>query len=124
MLADRVWLVPEASAADAPLKPGDGVVFDAADWRSPEEPEGRPRLSCHAAAQRCAGTDLWQRQRSTCAHPPRRPAVALARPRLDKAVRLYTEAAAPVHRQPVTVHTTAVEGAPLVTVWSLPATLT
>jgi len=28
----------------SPLKPGDGVVFDAADWRSPEEPEEGGRL--------------------------------------------------------------------------------
>jgi U32 family peptidase len=28
----------------APLKPGDGVVFDAADWRSPEEPEEGGRI--------------------------------------------------------------------------------
>lgn len=27
-----------------PLKPGDGVVFDAADWRSPQEPEEGGRL--------------------------------------------------------------------------------
>ena len=28
----------------APLKPGDGVVFDAADWRSPQEPEEGGRV--------------------------------------------------------------------------------
>src|SRR6185436_20668360 len=28
----------------APLKPGDGIVFDAADWRSPEEPEEGGRI--------------------------------------------------------------------------------
>ncbi len=28
----------------APLKPGDGVVFDAADWRSPEEKEEGGRI--------------------------------------------------------------------------------
>ena len=27
-----------------PLKPGDGVVFDAADWRSPSEPEEGGRV--------------------------------------------------------------------------------
>src|ERR1700683_1991487 len=28
----------------APLKEGDGLVFDAADWRSPEEPEEGGRV--------------------------------------------------------------------------------
>src|SRR5215207_9272761 len=37
--AESVLIAPEPSAAAAPLKPGDGVVFDAADWRSPEEHE-------------------------------------------------------------------------------------
>lgn len=32
-------VLPHRSQEYAPLKPGDGVVFDSADWRSPEEPE-------------------------------------------------------------------------------------
>ena len=32
----RIIITPEESHSVAPLKPGDGVVFDAADWRSPE----------------------------------------------------------------------------------------
>jgi putative protease len=39
-------VVVEAGEAHriAPLKPGDGVVFDAADWRSPQEPEEGGRV--------------------------------------------------------------------------------
>ena len=39
-------VVVEMSEADeiAPLKQGDGVVFDAADWRSPGEPEEGGRV--------------------------------------------------------------------------------
>ena len=39
-------VVVEMGEADeiAPLKPGDGVVFDAADWRSPGEPEEGGRV--------------------------------------------------------------------------------
>ncbi len=39
-----VTIEPAAAHAIAPLKPGDGVVFDAADWRSPEEPEEGGRV--------------------------------------------------------------------------------
>ena len=40
---DRVVIEPD-HAHDVPLKAGDGVVFDAADWRSPEEPEEGGRI--------------------------------------------------------------------------------
>ena len=40
-------------------------------------------------------------------------------PDLDRAARAYTQAAAPVSRQPVRVRVTAIEGEPLVTEWSL-----
>jgi U32 family peptidase len=39
-----VIVEPAGAHAIAPLKPGDGVVFDAADWRSPEEPEEGGRV--------------------------------------------------------------------------------
>ena len=45
------------SGAAEPLKPGDGVVFDAADWRSPQEPEEGGRVyewSGAAARWSCA----------------------------------------------------------------------
>ena len=121
VLADRVWVAPEPTvAAEAPLKPGDGVVFDAADWRSPEEPEEGGRIY-HVTPQRNgaleltfgngainfarirAGDLLWR------SHDPA----------LDKAVRPFLEAMTPLHRQPVNVHVTAVEGAPLVIEWTL-----
>ncbi len=59
----------------APLKPGDGVVFDAADWRSPEEPEEggrvyqvaptprRPGWSCASATARSTSSASG---RATC----------------------------------------------------------
>jgi putative protease len=40
ILRNAVRIAPNADAQTvAPLKPGDGVVFDAADWRSPNEKE-------------------------------------------------------------------------------------
>jgi putative protease len=44
VLPDRVQVELDARLAAAPLKPGDGVVFDAADWRSPEEREEGGRI--------------------------------------------------------------------------------
>ncbi len=41
---DAVTVDLDANAAIAPLKPGDGMVFDAADWRSPEEREEGGRV--------------------------------------------------------------------------------
>ena len=61
----------------APLKPGDGLVFDAADWRSPQEPEEggrvyesvrRPRRKNRAA--------IRQSRRSVRPYPSRRSGVA------------------------------------------------
>ncbi|HXD89902.1 MAG TPA: U32 family peptidase, partial [Candidatus Binataceae bacterium] len=50
--SDRVMVEPADSARIAPLKAGDGVVFDAADWRSPEEPEEGGRVYEAAARNR------------------------------------------------------------------------
>jgi putative protease len=115
-------LVVEASDdhAIAPLKAGDGVVFDAADWRSPEEPEEGGRVY-----QVLPGLDgrLDLRFGNGAIHFERiRPGDRLWRtddPDLDRAARAYTQAAAPVSRQPVVVRVTAIEGEPLVTEWSL-----
>src|ERR1017187_8036681 len=39
-----ILIEPSEAQRISPLKPGDGVVFDAADWRSPEEPEEGGRI--------------------------------------------------------------------------------
>ena len=79
VLADRVLIAPAEAHAVAPLKPGDGIVFDAADWRSPAGARGgRPCLPGNPGAQRPAGGAVWQRgdqlrprprRRSCLAHP-------------------------------------------------------
>ena len=106
--------------AIAPLKPGDGIVFDAADWRSPEAREegGRiyqvtPARSGQLELQFGNGAIDFARVRAGDlvwrTHDPA----------LDKVVRTYTDAPAPVHKQPVRVRVTAYEGEPLVLEWSL-----
>jgi putative protease len=112
-----IAIIPAEAQRIAPLKPGDGVVFDAADWRSPEEPEeggrifeivrGELRFGNGAinTARIRAGDLVWR------THDPE----------LDKLARLYTEAAAPVHKQPVDVRVIAREGTRLETHWTVGA---
>ena len=106
----------------APLKPGDGVVFDAADWRSPEEPEEGGRIFeiehdeiehgelrfgngvIHGDRIR-RGDLVWR------THDPD----------IDKAARVYTEAATPLHKQAVNLRVVAHEGERLRTVWTVGA---
>jgi putative protease len=115
---DRVVIAPESAHALAPLKPGDGVVFDAASWRSPGEPEegGRVYGVVGSRARNLevtfangairfdrirAGDLLWRTDDPTT----------------HQAAKPYTEARSPVHKQSVSVHVTAREGSPLKTEW-------
>ncbi len=115
-----VVIAPEADRAEAPLKPGDGVFFDAASWRSPQEPDEGGRIY-QVTAQR--GNTLELHFGNGAVNFSRiRPGDLLWRshdPDLDKAVRVYTEATTPVHKQPVRVQVTAHAGAPLVVDWEL-----
>jgi putative protease len=115
VLADRVLIEPDGTHNIAPLKAGDGLVFDAADWRSPQEQEegGRlyqvvsvsPRtLELHFANgavnfKRIRTGDLVWRTHD---------------PDLDKAISQL-----PVRKQQVRVQVKAHEGQPLKTDWIL-----
>lgn len=112
-----VTIQPEAGAA---LKPGDGVVFDAADWRSPEEPEEgsrvyhvHPQANGQVTVEFGNGTLNWSRIRVGDwvwrTHDPD----------VEKAAKLWTQASQPVRQQPVRVTGTAQPGQPLQLVWSL-----
>jgi putative protease len=106
-------IVEPSNPAISFLKPGDGVVFDAADWRSPQEPEEGGRVfevrnrevrfgNGVVDVRRIRRGDLVWRTHD---------------PDLDKLARPYVEAAAPLRKQPVTVRVTAREGAPLTSEW-------
>ena len=117
---DHVSIEASGAHALAPLKAGDGVVFDGADWRSPEEPEegGRvyqvlPELDGGLALRFGNGSIRFER-----IHKGDR-MWRTDDPDLDRAARAYTQATSPVSRQPVVVRVTAIEGEPLVTEWSL-----
>jgi U32 family peptidase len=115
---EGIWIEPAEAHSVSPLKPGDGVVFDAADWRSPEEPEEGGRVfevkdrgktlevrfanGAIRAGRVHRGDLLWR------THDPE----------TDKAAKPYLEPSAPVRKQAVTVRAVAREGEPLVTEWS------
>ena len=113
---------PESDSAIPRLKPGDGVVFDAADWRSPEEPEEGGRIYHVLPA---AGGNLELTFANGAVNAARiRPGDLVWRthdPEIDKSARPYTAAAAPVAKQKVDVRVVARTGQPLELEWRLPA---
>ena len=115
-----VVIAPTAAHADAPLKPGDGVVFDAAQRRSPQEDEEGGRLYQVLPAGK---GKLELRFGNGALNPARiRPGDLLWRthdPDLDKLVKPYTHAAAPLSKQPLTVEAVARVGSPLTLTWRL-----
>ncbi len=115
--ADAVLIEPTEAHGAAPLKPGDGVVFDAADWRSPEEREEGGRV--YQVSERGARLELRFGNGSIDARRIR-PGDLLWRthdPETDRAAKPYLEPAAPVRKQPVTVRAIARVEAPLETEW-------
>ncbi len=119
---ESVVIRPADAHSISPLKAGDGVVFDAADWRSPTEPEEGGRVY-GVRAHRGGNLELTFGNR----------AIRYARirhgdlvwrsddPSLAQAVRPFTEAAAPVRRQPVSVRVVAKTGQQLESEWWLVA---
>ena len=100
------------------LKPGDGLVFDAADWRSPEEPEEGGRLYSVTAAGN--GEVELRFGRGEVRFDRIRPGDLVWRtddPAVEKELRRYTRATSPVHKQPVSVKVTARAGERLKAIW-------
>ena len=116
----RVVIAPEANQQIAPLKLGDGIVFDAADWRSPQETEEGGRIysitplhngqlglgfanGAINGARIRAGDWVWRSHDHD----------------LDRVAKPFTQATTPIHKQPVQMHVTAHEGQPLVLTMAL-----
>jgi putative protease len=116
---DRVLIEPTDIQATAPLKAGDGIVFDAADWRSPQLKEEGGRL--YSIKEVSKGIELSFGNR----------AIDFDRVQAgdwvwrthdvetDKAAKPYTQANAPLHTQAVDVHVVAQQDAPLAITWTL-----
>ncbi len=118
--ADHVAIETSKAHQIVPLKAGDGVVFDAADWRSPGEPEegGRvyealPGLDGTLALKFGNGAIQFDRIREGDR------VWRTADPELARVAKPYLEASSPVARQGVRVHVKAVEGSQLVAEWSV-----
>ena len=116
--ADGVDIETGEAHKIAPLKPGDGVVFDAADWRSPGEPEegGRvyetlPGLDGTVALKFGNGAIHFERIRAGDL------VWRTADADLARVAKPFLEPTSPVARQSVIVHVTAAEGAPLTAEW-------
>jgi putative protease len=114
-----VIVKPSEAHAIAPLKPGDGVVFDAADWRSPGEQEEGGRV--YQVTARNAALELQFGNR----------AIDFTRIRAGdllwrtsdaetlRAARKFVEAQTPLHKQAVSVHVVANVGEPPRAEWSV-----
>jgi putative protease len=119
---DRDFIVIETSEANeiAPLKPGDGVVFDAAGWRDPGEPEegGRiyealPGLDGSLTLKFANGAIQFERIRA------RDLVWRTADPDLARIAKPFLEPGSPVAKQGVRVHVKASEGSPLIAEWQV-----
>jgi putative protease len=120
VLPNSVEVNPTQAHTISRLKPGDGVVFDAASWRSPQEPEEGGRLF-----------EVLVRPNGKLELRFGNGAVKFSRIRvgdlvwrtsdadIDRLVRPYLDAVTPVHKQPVQVAVSAKVGERLRLVWSL-----
>ncbi len=117
---EHLVVAPSEAHRIAPLKPGDGLVFDAADWRSPQEREeggrvyevrtlrdGRLELRFGNGA-----VDFSRIQMGDVVWRTNDPA-------LDKLVSEFVAPPAPVQRQLVDIAIEASVGRPLRTRWTL-----
>jgi putative protease len=117
VLEDRIVVEPADADEIVPLKPGDGVVFDAAGWRSPEEKEEGGRI--FAVNRRDRLVELQFGNRSIDPRRIRRGDLLWRThdPAIDQIAQPYTEAAVPVRKQSVSIRAIAREGQPLLTEW-------
>ncbi len=120
VLPDRVLIEPTTAHEIAPLKAGDGLVFDAATWRSPQEKEegGRvyhatPHLNGNLELSFANGAVDFNR-----IHPGDL-VWRTHDPDLDRTVRPFLDPSAPVAKQPLAVHASASPAAPLRLTWTL-----
>lgn len=116
---DRVLIEPTDAREIAPLKPGDGIVFDAADWRSPEIAEEGGRLyevkPVGKLVELRFGNDAVNFHRVE-------PGDWVWRTHdvnVDKAAKVYTQARAPIRKQTVNARVVARVGQPLEVTWTL-----
>lgn len=117
---ESVVIDPTPAHGAAPLKAGDGIVFDAADWRSPEEPEEGGRV--YSVTSRPDGKLELRFGNGALKFDRIRPGDLIWRthdPDLARVVRPFTDATVPLRKQRVNVQLRAEEGTPLTAKWSV-----
>jgi putative protease len=117
---DSVIITTEPTSEAAPLKAGDGLVFDAASWRSPQEDEEGGRV--YRLTETRGGQLKLQFGKGAINFRRIRKGDLVWRthdPELDKAARPFIQPASPVHRQPLRADVTAHAGHPLVIEFAL-----
>ena len=117
---ERVIIRPTPMDDNAALKAGDGIVFDAADWRSPQEKEEGGRLY-HVNP---IADDLLELRFKNGVITYERIRVGdwvwrSHDPAVEKAARPFIEPAIPQHKQALSIHATAHEGTPLRLEWRI-----
>jgi U32 family peptidase len=120
VLGNAIEIQTSDSIHLSPLKPGDGLVFDAAAWRSPQEPEEGGRL--YEIAPQSDNTSQLRFANGALNFSRIRPGDLVWRshdPDIDRVARPYLNPSAPVQRQPLTVTVTAHEGSPMRIEWRL-----
>jgi putative protease len=121
VLPEGVVVKPAPAQRIAPLKPGDGLVFDAAHWRSPQEREEGGRV--YQVVNAPGGVEL-RFGNGQVDFARIRPGDLVWRshdPDTDKAARPYMQPASPRRRQRVEVRVRAREGGLLEAEWRLEA---
>lgn len=115
--SQHIEIEPSVASNIVPLKAGDGLVFDAADWRSPAEPEEGGRVFEVRPSRR--GLEVFFGR--GCVNPSRiRPGDQVWRtsdPDTERTARPFVEATSPLRRQPVDVRIEAHEGQSLLFEW-------
>ncbi|MDZ4766020.1 MAG: U32 family peptidase [Chloroflexota bacterium] len=117
--ADRVLIEPTDVQGVAPLKAGDGIVFDAADWRSPQIDEEGGRLYEVKPVDRRLELQFAN---GALDFDRIRPGDWVWRTHdvnVDKAAKPFTHANTPIHKQAVSVRVVAKAGEPLQLTWTV-----
>ena len=120
VLANSVEIAPTEAHAISRLKPGDGVVFDAAAWRSPQEAEEGGRLF-EVVAKPDGKLELWFANGALKFGRIRVGDLVwrTSDPDIDRIARPYLDASTPVHKQTLRVEARAHVGERLRLIWSL-----
>ena len=120
ILPDGVQVEASEAIRISPLKPGDGLVFDAAAWRSPQEKEEGGRL--YEITPQPNDTQLLRFANGALDFSRIRTGDLVWRshdPDLDRVARPFINPAAPLNKQPLTVTVMAHEGKSLNIEWTL-----